>query len=214
MRGGRGASCTANPAYGDESRGYNGGGAGVYGGGGATHIATNNRGGLANYKDYQDEILIVAGGGSGIDNNGSGSYGGCGGGLEGTSGWNTYYTSEWGGAGGTQTGPGTVVQGSNPAGYLYGTFGKGADSNGGPDDDYYNSSNSGGAGGGGWYGGNSGHVGGGNGGGGSGYIGGVMSTSTITRSTIVGDQLFLTPWGAEMQGNWYDGFARITIVGD
>ncbi len=63
---------------GNVAGGYNGGGRGTGdggddgpcegsgGGGGATHIAKNtNRGVLANYKDYQKEVLIVAGGGGG-----------------------------------------------------------------------------------------------------------------------------------------------------
>ena len=53
--------------------GYNGGGKSWIGwsptyspGGGATHIALDsNRGELKNYKDYQSEILLVAGGGGG-----------------------------------------------------------------------------------------------------------------------------------------------------
>jgi len=51
--------------------GWNGGGNGSTaavahrggGGGGATHIATNNRGALANYGAFRNEILVVAGGG-------------------------------------------------------------------------------------------------------------------------------------------------------
>ena len=34
-------------------------------GGGATHIATTNRGILYDYKDYRDEIVMVAAGGGG-----------------------------------------------------------------------------------------------------------------------------------------------------
>ncbi|MBR4260451.1 MAG: InlB B-repeat-containing protein, partial [Clostridia bacterium] len=53
--------------------GYNGGGSAKtdndYGsagkGGGATHIASTNRGTLPSYKDYQSEVYIVAGGGGG-----------------------------------------------------------------------------------------------------------------------------------------------------
>ena len=40
---------------------YDGGGSG----GGATHIATTNRGVLSNYQSYKSDILIVAGGGGG-----------------------------------------------------------------------------------------------------------------------------------------------------
>lgn len=57
-------------------------------GGGATHIATTNRGELENYENFKSEILIVAGGGGGgwiqLENN-SGwiTQGGSGGGLDG-----------------------------------------------------------------------------------------------------------------------------------
>lgn len=68
------------PSYDDEgdvksctwSGGYNGGGKGRCGsssggspGGGATHIATANRGIIDNYASYEDELLVVAAGGSG-----------------------------------------------------------------------------------------------------------------------------------------------------
>jgi len=45
--------------------GINGGGFSFYGpcGGGASHIALTDRGELRNYKSYQNEVLIVAGGG-------------------------------------------------------------------------------------------------------------------------------------------------------
>lgn len=71
--GGKGSSGSSTYSV---NGGYNGGGngraagedrVGVGGGGGATHIAkgTTNRGVLANYKNYQNEVLIVAGGGGG-----------------------------------------------------------------------------------------------------------------------------------------------------
>ena len=55
------------------SGGYNGGGTGggsawglyAASGGGATHIATTNRGVLSNYNSYRSEVLLVAGGGGG-----------------------------------------------------------------------------------------------------------------------------------------------------
>ncbi len=84
-----GAGCT-NGYYSYGCGGYNGGGngSGDYnddessgGGGGATHIALTNRGILANYSSYKDEILIVAGGGGGaswynVGNSGGGTGGG------------------------------------------------------------------------------------------------------------------------------------------
>ena len=72
--GGCGAGSDGN---GSVCGGYNGGGTGwrkfsasghrqaAGGGGGATHIATTNRGVLSNYGSYQGEVLIVAGGSAG-----------------------------------------------------------------------------------------------------------------------------------------------------
>lgn len=113
--------------------GYNGGGSGPNNysfmegssGGGATHIATYNRGILAKYKDYKNEVLIVAGGGGG----GYLYTGGAGGGA----------TGEGGSLGGTQTSGG---QCSNS--YQKGSFGNGGGKGG---------DTTGAGGGGGWYGG-------------------------------------------------------------
>ena len=85
--GGQGVSASITGSYDSTifsggTGGYNGGGNGKSfwhkdgvsyefhynldaGGGGATHIATTNRGILANYKSYQTEVLLVAGGGGG-----------------------------------------------------------------------------------------------------------------------------------------------------
>lgn len=88
--GGKGGYCAGNyqlnagkkiyvvvgsmPESSSQTGGYNGGGfGGTYsldsgigsGGGGATHIATSNKGILSNYKENQEDILIVAGGGGG-----------------------------------------------------------------------------------------------------------------------------------------------------
>lgn len=132
------------------------------GGGGATHIATKNRGELKEYNSYRSEVIIVAGGGSGVTNckidNGDWYYDwaeyNCahGGGYEGNSAK---------GAGGTQT-TGCA-------------FGKGCGDKAGRS-----------GGGGGWYGGNtdggwSGY--GGSPGGGSGYIGNsrLVSYGGITK---------------------------------
>lgn len=151
---------------------YNGGGAGyAWGGygGGATHIATTNRGVLSNYDSYRSEVLIVAGGGGG-----SGYYceikddddeviddyyatGGTGGGTSGGKG------DRHGGYGGTQTAGGAGGPGGQVS-EMSGSFGQGGYS------DYHRGS----GGGGGWYGGGGGESGQG-GGGGSGYIGGVSS---------------------------------------
>ncbi|MBQ9394954.1 MAG: hypothetical protein IJU23_05495 [Proteobacteria bacterium] len=120
------------------------------GGGGATHIASTNRGDLKNYANNRDEIYIVAGGGGG---GGDYANGGSGGGATGGNGsYYSTYTTHWG-AGATQTtgyafGLGEPASGQSPAG------------------------------GGGWYGGyrSTGGVYAG-GGGGSGYTGGVIGGS-------------------------------------
>lgn len=82
--------------------------------GGATHIATTNRGLLSNYLEYQSEILIVAGAGGGSSE--SSDKGGNGGGESGTSGSGAYV-----GGGATQTSPGSKGDyDSVPAGFGYG----------------------------------------------------------------------------------------------
>ncbi len=139
------------------SAGYNGGGYGQCGGGGATHIALTNRGVLKNYISNQNEVLIVAGGGGGSDSNANSSNGGSGGGLNGGDAVN-------GGSGGTQTAGGSGI-GS-------GSFGQGGDIGTTNDD-------SAGAGGGGWYGGGSSTqpcIG--SGGGGSGHLGSTLISGT------------------------------------
>lgn len=165
--------------------GYNGGGNSrslVYGygdswhditcgsGGGATHIATTNRGVLSNYNSYRSEILIVAGGGGGAGSSADGNpagAGGAGGGATGGQGGNAHWRT--GGVGGTQT-----------SGYA---FGQGAISS--------SDSKRGPGGGGGYYGGQT-HTGGvgdsdnGGAGGGSGYIGGVNNGS-MTSGTNSGN---------------------------
>lgn len=93
-----------------KSGGYNGGGRGGdgarfsgwnyfapgAGGGGATHIATTNRGVLSNYSSCRNELLIVAGGGGGA---GGWNGGGTGGGNEGQSVYNRNNSA----SGGTQS---------------------------------------------------------------------------------------------------------------
>ena len=67
-----------------ESAEYYGNAAGSGSGGGATHIATTNRGTLSNYSSYQSEVLIVAGGGGGgFAGEGRGGSGKSGGGAGG-----------------------------------------------------------------------------------------------------------------------------------
>ena len=133
--------------------GYNGGGSvveNVYGGGGATHIATVS-GLLSTLSSKTSNILIVAGGGG----EGNSYAGGGGGGISGVNG-----VGDDKGTGGTQTAGGTSVA-SGSGGSMGG--GTGAFGIGGTGDWY---SESLGGGGGGYYGGGSGGGNGGNGGGG------------------------------------------------
>ena len=193
-------------------RPYNGGGKNVYpsggAGGGATHIATTNRGILKNYASYKSEVVIVAGGGGGADS-GTGGYGG--GTTGGTAVGGRYYgnliTSL--ATGGTQTGPGknSVHTGEGGSKVVYDAPGFGMGGSGyilrtnGVDKD------GGGNGGGGWYG------GGGSanieaGGGGSGYV----NTSLVSGATIAGNKSFAAPSGGNETGHSGTGYARITVT--
>ena len=172
--------------------GYNGGGGGRSGGdgitpgtggGGATHIATTNRGVLSNYNSYRNEVLIVAGGGGGSGPSGRDRYGGSGGGTYGGN-----ASTGNGGGGGTQSAGGNSIGAYSGAG-----FGYGATTN------TYIQHVAGG--GGGLYGGGSGVNAGG--GGGSGYIGGVPSF-TYNGTTYA-------PSMSNGQCNDY-GYAKITLV--
>ncbi|WP_084608562.1 fimbrillin family protein [Xylanibacter oryzae] len=139
--------------------GYNGGGYGQCGGGGATHIAMTNRGVLKNYLLYQGEILLVAGGGGGGDN----------GGLPGTGGGINGSDASVGGSGGTQN--------TGGAGIGSGSFGQGGNIETTNDD-------SAGAGGSGWYGGGSStQPQNCSGGGGSGHLGSSLISGTTGMSS-------------------------------
>jgi len=144
--------------------GYNGGGAsGNTGasGGGATHISITNRGILANYVNYQDEVLIVAGGGGASDP----SNGGDGGGNIGGTG--TTYDG----------GDGSIGTGGNQntcGGPSLGGFGLGGAATSTPDH--------GAGGGGGWYGGGGTTYAAGGGGGGSGHLGSNLISGTTGMS--------------------------------
>ncbi|WP_084608572.1 fimbrillin family protein [Xylanibacter oryzae] len=153
---------------------YNGGGLGQAPGGGATHIATTSRGELKNYASYQNEVLIVAGGGGGVEWGGNG---GSGGGISGSSG-----KSEVSGQpvsasapGGSQTSGGTSVapdlsvwNGTNTL--INASFGQGGCG-------YTSTSDYGAGGGGGWYGGG-GTSYSGAAGGGSGHLGASLISGT------------------------------------
>ncbi len=190
--------------------GYNGGAYGhtrtgnTSNGGGATHIAkTTNRGTLRNYKDNQGEVLIVAGGGGGLEWDGQGGAGGGENGLNGvyaTHG-SSYLQFVIGADGATQTAggksygypgqPATLFDG----GFGYGGYGYKTDVT-----DY------GAGGGGGWYGGG-GTSYSGAAGGGSGHIG-----SGVTGSTVAGNTVFAAPAGGTETGHTGNGYARITLI--
>ena len=188
--GSKGADSNANHV--DVSGGYNGGGNVIKnvtvnhfcaGGGGASHIATKDRGILSNYANYKLEILIVAGGGGGgrdqmnHEPQAAWGVGGDGGGLVGG-----------GPFPGRQDGPGLQMnQTANGLLGTDGTFGSGAIGHG----------QSGG--GGGWYGGaSSGSTtvtedGAEGASGGSGYIGGVTN-GTTTAGVQSGNGKALITW--------------------
>lgn len=184
--------------------GYNGGGKGGNGqsgtwggdgGGGATHIATTNRGLLSGYSSYKSEILIVAGGGGGgIHDYGYAEYtGGVGGGSEGGN------VSVYGRS--------VIINGGNQtSGYKFGTGQPGADNYGG----IWGCEGRGG-GGGGYYGGRTytetGEYSNSAGSGGSGYIGGVTSP----KATIKGDSSFpAISINTNETGHVGNGYAIIT----
>lgn len=178
------------------SGGYNGGyPAYQYGGagGGASHIATTNRGILANYVNYQSEVIIVAGGGGGVDFSGTGGYGG---GIIGGAG---YLASTICSTGGTQTSPGSGAF----WGY-FGVGGLGVTDSGNP----ANGCDCSAAGGGGWYGGGGNTIyNQGGGGGGSGHIG-----AGVTGTTIAGDQSFPSPNGGTEIGHSGNGYCVISWI--
>lgn len=151
--------------------GYNGGGNAANGagsGGGATSITTTNRGVLTNYKDYKNEVLMVAAGGGGQGTNPYVIYinnttSGMGGGLTGCARY--WFSTDFGVA-------------NQTSGYA---FGKGQD--------YCSVYNNGygGAGGGGWYGGYYSNHGYDGGGGGSSYINSKFKTTTNTQGINKGN---------------------------
>ena len=215
--GGQGKS----PATGDNYAlgGYNGGGdgsniqswsdynwtVGGAGGGGATHIASQNLGELGNYAESIDKLLIVAGGGGGGGaNSGSAAQqynvGGAGGGTSGANGKATMisgYSSITAGEAGTQSGPGC-----ESAVIRCGAFGIGG----------HNRKTSAAAqtagGGAGYYGGASGRNYGASGGGGSGWTGTLTSANTI-----VGTSTITEPSGSTATGHAGNGYAKITYIG-
>ena len=179
------------------SGGYNGGGSrDTYnGGGGATHIATRS-GLLSSLSSYQNDVLVVAGGGG--SDGASGKNGMYGGGETGGTATQSYGT---GGQGGTQTAGGTGSSSNTNTQGSFGQGGKGFNANSG----YA------GAGGGGWYGGAGSYPDGSGdddrgGGGGSGHVNAILTDA----QTIAGDASMPNPNGGTMTGREGNGYARIT----
>lgn len=154
--------------------GWNGGGSGskdgeddegAGGGGGATHVAIGtNRGVLANYASYRNEIIAVAGGGGGREYDYASGYGG--------------------GEQGGEDSRGNIA--TQTSGYA---FGKGGNGSGSGDD-----SDGVAGGGGGWYGGYANSHHGRGGGGGSGYKGGLDEGNTIAGQNTSGNGKVIISW--------------------
>ena len=163
--------CTGNVGNGYDKIGisaYNGGGKGSSSGGGATHIASTDRGELKNYASYKSEVYIVAGGGgAGADSQiGTGS-GGSGGGTAGGNGVSESSYLSVMATGGSQTSAGVNGKWGNSATTVVNAPGFGQGGGCHAENNNY---------GGGWYGGGGNPVGG-SGAGGSGYIDGVSNGS-------------------------------------
>ncbi len=199
--------------------GYNGGGNGGvgnnqwnYGGGGATHIATET-GLLASLKTKTDSVLIVAGGGgAGVGSIVSDVLPGSGGGYMGVNGSNRGGGSDFSGSGATQT------QGGGDRSYRecgLGSFGQGGN--------FCNGGYGGAGGGGGFYGGGGGSRAHASGGGGSGYIGNELLTNKImwcyncTESEDEKTKTKTTTNVSEEATSEYakqgNGYAKITYLG-
>ena len=151
-------------------------------GGGASHIAiTNNRGELKNYKNYQSEVILVAGGGGASEWNGTGGNGGGTAGANGIVGTGKAIAAY--GASSTAGGSSVYLHQSGHDALLKrdGQFGEGGWAVEGTSTSAYDG---GGGGGGGWYGGG-GTSWAGQGGGGSGHIGSGFIANTTGMSSGV-----------------------------
>jgi hypothetical protein len=147
----------------DDQGGFNGGGDGRFGGGGASDIRIGGT-------TLDDRALVAGGGGGagGISCNGANARGGKGGGTSGESGNAGCETGE-GGGGGTQTGGGSAGGDGTPGGLGLGGSG----------------GSFGGGGGGGYYGGGGGQEGGGGGGSGYGPAGTTFETGVRSGDGLV-----------------------------
>ncbi|WP_051230952.1 glycine-rich protein [Segatella albensis] len=168
---------------------YNGGGTGASAGGGATHIASTDRGELKNYELYKTEVYIVAGGGgAGADGDFGTGIGGAGGGATGENGpyWEGLIRRA---TGGSQTEPG--VNGGN--GQIIEVNIPGFGQGGGAYRPENNYNNYGGGGGGGWYGGG-GYAYAGSGAGGSGHIGEMLTNGSMQSGVREGHGYAVITW--------------------
>lgn len=173
-------------------------------GGGATSITIEKGAELKEFSDKQNKVLLVAGGGGGIERSGKA---GSGGGLEGLDGVSTFGEIQAYGTGGTQNAGGLNNQGNAyPISLEYkacfGAGGIAARKNHDSDIDF------GAQGGGGWY-----------GGGGTGYAGAAGggsshgNTSLLVKDsfvTIDGDHEMPSPDGGKETGHSGDGACVIT----
>ena len=172
-------------------------------GGGSTNITTTNRGELKNFAspDFRKEVLIVAGGGGGLEWHGRS---GAGGGFDGKDG-NPTTTGARKGTGGSQNSGGItgVLPGDTSVNGMFGVGGYGYDYS-----DELKCIDYGAQGGGGWYGGGGASCAGAAGGGSS-YIGGVTDGKTIVGDDT--EQKQPTPDGnSEQVGQSGDGACVIT----
>ena len=210
--------------------GFNGGGNGGdyggqkgFGGGGATHIATET-GLLTTFENKQDKLLIVAGGGSGGGHSDGWQEGsGSGGGKIGADGWDFFNNSDemYIGTGGTQAGGGICMSDQFFTDFdATGSFGKGGNNFHTAPEEY-----GGPGGGGGYYGGGGSNRQHASAGGGSGYIGNsslydkkmVMYTTSnnyisndVNTKTEITQNVSSTPTADYAKAG--NGYARITLL--
>lgn len=172
-------------------------------GGGSTNITTTDRGELKNFAspDFRKEVLIVAGGGGGLEWSGQG---GAGGGRDGKDGNSTTIGGRKGTRGTKDSGGITgVLPGDTSVNGMFGVGGYGYAYS-----DSYKCNDYGAQGGGGWYGGGGASLAGAAGGGSS-YIGGVTDGITIAGDST--DPKQPTPDGnSEQVGQSGDGACVIT----
>mgnify|MGYP002764950940 FL=1 len=187
----------------DKSTSFSVGFDGGFSGGGSTNITTTDRGELKNFAsdEYKKEVLIVAGGGGGLEWDGRS---GAGGDFDGKDG-NSFVDGACKGTGGSQESGGITgaFSGGTSVNGMFGVGGYGCIYR-----ESYKSYDYGAQGGGGWYGGGGASFAGAAGGGSS-YIGGVTDGKTIAGDST--DPKQPTPDGkSEQVGQSGDGACVIT----